>query len=125
MTDNNGNSKSKADQAKKAAREAVDEVKAQVEEAAEAAKGPFDKFVDHEREALREASKAVEALLPEKFWTHGRKAAEEFATGVQVLADAVITELEKLSKQIEKEAEDEAADRPSTTGPAKIKVEVD
>ncbi len=124
MTDTNGNAKAKAEQAKKAAREAVDEVKAQVEETAEAAKGPLDIFVDHEREALREASKAVEALLPEKFWTHGRKAIEEFASGVQVLADAVIAELEKVSKQIEKEAEAEA-DRPSTTGPAKIKVEVD
>lgn len=124
MTDTNGNAKAKAEQAKKAAREAVDEVKAQVEETAEAAKGPLDIFVDHEREALREASKAVEALLPEKFWTHGRKAIEEFASGVQVLADAVIAELEKVSKQIEKEAE-EQADRPSTTGPAKIKVEVD
>lgn len=123
MTDDNGNGKSKAQQAKKAAREAVDEVKAQVEEAAEAAKGPFDKFVEHEREALREASKAIEALLPEKFWTHGRKALEEFSSGVQVLADAVITELEKVSKQIEKEVED--AERPSTTGPAKVKVEVD
>lgn len=84
MTDTNGNAKAKAEQAKKAAREAVDEVKAQVEETVEAAKGPLDKFVDHEREALREASKAVEALLPEKFWTHGRKAIEEFASGVQV-----------------------------------------
>ncbi len=124
MTETNGNAKAKAEQTKKAARETVDEVKAQVEEVVEAAKGPLDEFIDHEREALREAGKAVEALLPEKFWTHGRKAIEEFASGVQVLADAVITELEKVSKQIEKEAE-EGAERPSTTGPTKIKVEVD
>ncbi|MGQ9889981.1 MAG: hypothetical protein ACUVSX_16065 [Aggregatilineales bacterium] len=120
MTDDNGSEMTKAEQAKKAARKAVDEVTGQAEEAM---KRPFDKFVEHERQALREAGKAIEALLPEKFWTHGRRALEEFSSGVQVLADAVIAELEKVSKHIEKDAED--AGRPSTTGPTKVKVEVE
>lgn len=123
MTDDNGNEKAKAEQAKKVARQAADEAKAQAEETTEAAKGPFEKFIEHEREALREAGKAIEALLPEKFWTHSRKALEEFTSGVQVLADAIITELEKVSKQIDKEAEGDQ--RPSTTGPTKVKVEVE
>ena len=109
MTDENGKSK-----AKKAAEEAA----AQVEEAV---KGPLDEFVERERAALREAGKAVEALLPEKFWTHSRKAAEEFTAGIQVLADAVITELEKVTKQVEKDDDE----KPSTTGPAKVKVQVE
>lgn len=84
---------------------------------------PFEAFVEHQRKAMDETSKALEALLPEGFVKHGKEAGKEFAAGFKVLIDAAIGEMEKIAKRTEKEDDDE--DRPSTTGKSKVKVQVD
>ena len=92
------------------------------ESATEEPKTPFDEFVHHQRRALEETGKAIEALLPEGFREHGSEASREFAKGLKVLVDAAINELEKVSKKVEEEAEEK---RASTTGKTKVKVQVE
>jgi len=100
---------------------------------------PMERFFYHQRRALEETGKALEALLPPDFRRHGGAASKEFARGFRVLVDAAIDELKKVS---EKEDPDEAAetaeeaqaddeggnddkDNPSTTGKTKVKVKLD
>jgi len=77
---------------------------------------------------LEEASKAIEALLPEGFKTHGTEAQKEFQKGFKVLMDAAVAELEKINRRAEQaaaESEEAAAERPSSTGKVKVKVQVE
>lgn len=85
-------------------------------------KTPFEEFVTHQRRAVEEMGKALEALLPEGFREHGSEASKEFAKGFKVLVDAAINELEKVSKKVEEETESK---RTSTTGKTKVKVQVE
>lgn len=88
-------------------------------------KNPFETFVYHQRKALEETGKALEALLPEGFREHGGEAGREFVKGFKALVDAAITEIEKATNQPEG-AEGEGGDEPpSTTGKTKVKVQVD
>jgi hypothetical protein len=98
-----------------------------IDETPNAERSPFDAFIEHQRRAVEEAGKAIEALVPPGFKEHGSEAAREFSKSFKVLADAAITELEKLNKEMEKrhQARDEGNDRPSTTGPTKVKVQVE
>ena len=89
----------------------------------ETARTPVDAFVFHQRRALEETGKALDALVPPGFKEHGAEAGREFVKGFKVLVDAAITELEKMSKEMEKNREE--SDRPSTTGPNKVKVQVE
>jgi hypothetical protein len=86
---------------------------------------PLEEFVTHQRKAVDETAKAIEALLPEGFVKHGREAGKEFVAGFKVLVDAAIGELEKVAKQTRKETTDSDDDQPSTTGKSKVKVQVD
>lgn len=86
-------------------------------------KSPLEAFIYHQRRALEEAGKAIDALLPDRFKEHGTVASKEFVKGFQVLVDAAITEIEKATSKAESAVDDE--DRPSTTGKAKVKVEVE
>ena len=87
-------------------------------------KNPFETFVYHQRKALEETGKALEALLPEGFREHGGEAGREFVKGFKALVDAAITEIEKATNQAE--ADKEGGDEPpSTTGKTKVKVQVD
>jgi hypothetical protein len=90
----------------------------------ESPKTPLESFVYHQRRALEETGKALEALLPEGFREHGSVAGKEFIRSFQILVDAAITEIEKATSRVEevKEGDD---DRPSTTGKTKVKVQVD
>ena len=90
----------------------------------EAARTPVDAFVFHQKRALEETGKALDALVPPGFKEHGAEAGREFVKGFKVLVDAAITELEKMSKEMEK-ARAEGDDRPSSTGPNKVKVQVE
>ncbi|NWG17613.1 MAG: hypothetical protein HXY41_13385 [Chloroflexi bacterium] len=90
---------------------------------AEEGKSPLEAFIFHQRRALEEAGKALDALLPDGFKEHGSAASKEFIKGFQVLVDAAITEIEKATSTAEGKNDDE--DRPSTTGKAKVKVQVD
>lgn len=89
----------------------------------------FDAFVHHQRRALEETGRALEALLPEGFRTHSAEARKEFSRGFKVLVDAALSELDKISKMVQPnpkaEDADDDEDRPSTTGKTKVKVQVD
>lgn len=94
------------------------------EESNEEPRTPIDAFLYHQRRALEETSKALDALVPPGFKEHSAEAGREFVKGFRVLVDAAITELEKLNKEMEKNREG-GDDRPSTTGPNKVKVQVE
>jgi tRNA(Ile)-lysidine synthase TilS/MesJ len=81
----------------------------------EAATSPLERFFYHQRRALEETGKALEALLPPGFREHASEAGKEFAQGFRILVDATIDELKKIS---EKDEEEEQAD-------SKQKVEVE
>jgi hypothetical protein len=94
----------------------------------ESPKNPLESFVYHQRRALEETGKALEALLPEGFREHGSSAGKEFIKSFQVLVDAAIGEIEKATSRVQDaadEASDGGDDKPSTTGKTKVKVQVD
>ncbi len=107
-----------------------------VEQEASQTKRPLDAFVDHQKRALEETGKAIEALLPDGFKSHSKEAGKEFAKGLKVLVDAAVGEIEKASREIDKQMRqrqqpntttvtDASDDRPSSTGAQKVKVQVD
>lgn len=83
---------------------------------------PFEEFLYHQRRALEETGKALEALLPEGFRTHSSEATKEFTKGFRVLVDAAMDEIKKASQKTETTDSD---DDVSTTGKAKVKVQVE
>jgi hypothetical protein len=85
---------------------------------------PFETFLHHQKKALEETGKALEALLPEGFREHGEEAGKEFVKGFRVLVDAAVEELKKASDKVEAASEDDEG-RASSTGATKVKVEVD
>jgi len=87
-------------------------------------KNPFETFIYHQRKALEETGKALEALLPEGFREHGGEAGREFVKGFKALVDAAITEIEKATSQ-HADADSEGDEPPATTGKTKVKVQVD
>lgn len=85
----------------------------------------FEEFLFHQRRALEETGKALEALLPEGFRVHGGNASKEFIKGFRVLTDAWIDDV-RTKRAKSRDADDNHEDAPpSTTGDAKVKVEVD
>ena len=100
-------------------------------ETTETKRDPMSAFLHHQKRAFEESCKAVDALLPEGFKTHSREAGNEFFKSLKVLADAAAEGLEKVSEELDKNfrrassTTDESGDRPSTTGPNKVKVQVE
>lgn len=97
---------------------------------------PMERFFYHQRRALEETGKALEALLPPDFKRHGGEASREFAKGFRVLVDATIDELKKVSERdIDDEDYDDDEydddddnnddDPPASTGNNKVKIKVD
>ena len=95
---------------------------------------PFEEFLYHQRRALEETGKALEALLPPGFREHSTEASREFTQGFRILVDAAIDELKKVSEKEDAETEERIAklesnddddDRPSSTGSGKVKIDVD
>jgi hypothetical protein len=94
---------------------------------------PMDQFFYHQRRALEETAKALDALLPPGFKEHGANAGREFKTGFKVLLDAAIEELKTATERAEAAAteamddieEEFGSDRPSTTGTTKVRIEVE
>lgn len=84
---------------------------------------PFEEFLYHQRRALEETGKALEALIPEGFRKHGSNASKEFTKGFKVLVDAAMSELRK-ARNGEEEGEDDD-EPPSTTGKTKVRVNVE
>lgn len=94
----------------------------------ETPKTPFEEFLYHQRRALEETGRALEALLPEGFRKHGSNASKEFSKGFKVLVDAALEELNKAQEsKAQADAEDADNDTPpaSSTGKAKVRIEVD
>lgn len=95
---------------------------------------PLERFFYHQRRALEETGKALEALLPEGFRQHGSEATKEFTKGFRVLVDAAIDELKKVNEQHASEETPSPTaeakppveeEKPVTTGKGKVKVKVD
>lgn len=91
-----------------------------------APRNPFETFLFHQRRALEETGKALEALLPEGFREHGANATREFTKGLRVLMEAAVDEVKKASDKMKSDGSDSAdADGDSTTGATKVKVQVE
>jgi hypothetical protein len=96
----------------------------------ETSRDPLRAFLHHQKRAVEESIKAVDALLPEGFKTHSKEAGAEFFKSFQVLVDAAAEGLEKVSEELDKNFKrastaSDKGDRPSTTGPNKVKVQVE
>ena len=102
-----------------------EKVNPETEPLEEEPKNPFETFVYHQRKALEETGKALEALLPEGFREHGGEAGREFVKGFKALVDAAISEIEKATNQNADADTDGGDEPPSTTGKTKVKVQVD
>ncbi|MEL6404134.1 MAG: hypothetical protein AAFN11_21700 [Chloroflexota bacterium] len=96
---------------------------------------PMERFFFHQRRALEETGKALEALLPPEFRNHAGEASKEFARGFSIIVDAAIDELKKVSERAEEEEEQSADvddtndgdddEPPTTTGKTKVRVKLD
>jgi hypothetical protein len=102
---------------------------------------PMEQFFFHQRRALEEMGKALEALLPPDFRKHGAEASKEFAKGFRVLVDSAIDKMKEVSEKEDPNEEavtetpepeptdpkddDDDDDRPSTTGKTKVRVKLD
>ncbi len=108
----------------------------------EPATSPLERFFYHQRRALEETGKALEALLPPGFREHASEAGKEFAQGFRILVDATIDELKKISEKDEEEDQPEKTkvdvveeveieeekpeeEKRPTTGKTKVKVKVE
>ena len=78
---------------------------------------PVDEFVEHQKRALEEAGKALEALLPPEFREHGKAAVNESIEGFRVLLNSM---LDDFKAEVNK-GDDEGK---SGNGGTKVKVEV-
>ena len=86
----------------------------------------FETFLSHQKRALEETGKALEALLPEGFRVHGSNASKEFTKGFKVLVSAAMQELRKARKEEDEVEGADGEEQPvSTTGKTKIKVKVE
>lgn len=105
----------------------------------------MERFFYHQRRAMEETGKALEALLPPDFRTHANEASREFAKGFRILIDDAIDELKKVSERDDEDAnepvaeadaeavqdtavdnsDDDDDDTPPSTGKTKVKVKVD
>lgn len=93
---------------------AVESAKAAVEKVEKAVQDnqPLSEFLDHQRKALAEAGKALEALIPSNFLEHSQAAVKEVIEGYRKLINSAIEEVGKIvdrARQVvegEKKAED-------------------
>src|SRR4051812_21368386 len=86
---------------------------------------PLNEFLTHQRKAAEETFKALDALIPPDFRTHGRAAKEEFLTSFKVLIDGTAEAIEReLNRMRSTQPGSGSGDGPSTTGKSKVKVEV-
>ncbi|MEM9952287.1 MAG: hypothetical protein AAF846_11830 [Chloroflexota bacterium] len=98
----------------------------------DAVETPMERFFYHQRRALEETGRALEALLPPDFRNHAGEASKEFAKGFRILVDATIDELKKVSEREDEEGdnadvddENDDEDPPTTTGKTKVRIKLD
>jgi len=82
---------------------------------------PFDQFMEHQRKAMDEATKAIETLLPPGFKEHSKAAIEELIEGFKVLFEGT---LDGIKDEINKMGKDTDEGGESSTGANKVKVEL-
>ena len=85
---------------------------------------PLHEFVDHQRKAADEAMKAMGALLPPEFRTHGKTAREEFLLSFKVLIEGAASAVDRELNRTQAHKGSDSGSGPSTTGKSKVKVEV-
>jgi len=90
-------------------------------------RNPFETFLFHQRRALEETGKALEALLPEGFREHGANATREFTKGLRVLMEAAVDEVKRAGDKMKSDGSPEAteSDDEGGTGATKVKVVVE
>lgn len=90
------------------------------------ARSPFEAFLFHQRRALEETGRALEALLPKDFREHGAQATREFTKGLRVLMEAAVDEVKKAADKMREqgEASETAGDEPDAPS-GKVKVQVE
>ena len=98
---------------------------------------PMEKFFYHQRRAMEETGRALEALMPPGFREHSTNASQEFTKGFRILVDAAIDELKRVSEREDTDAQQDADapdednkkddddDNNSSTGKNKVRVKVD
>ena len=91
--------------------EVVDEAEAGDEESA------FKSFVHHQRRAMEELGRAIEALFPDDFKEHTKNAGKSFVDSFRTLFDAAKDDVKKRRRADDGEPEAQAA--------TKIKVEIE
>lgn len=92
--------------------EVVDEANAEAGDEESA----FKSFVHHQRRAMEELGRAIEALFPDDFKEHTKNAGKSFVDSFRSLIDAAKDDMKK-----RRSADDEAEPQAAT----KIKVEID
>lgn len=75
---------------RKKTEETVQEV---VEEIVEKDPTAFDQFLDHQKQAINSAGKALTSLIPTGVRDHGRKAVEEMLEGYRVLFNSALDDM--------------------------------
>jgi hypothetical protein len=68
---------------------------------------PLGQFVDHQRKAFVEVSKAFGALLPKELREHGQSAVREMLEGYRTLFNATLDDLIKTLEKARLETEEE------------------
>ena len=76
---------------------------------------PIDEFMEHQKRAIDEAGKALEALIPPEFREHGKAAVNESIEGFRVLLNSM---LDDFKTEVNKD------DDEGKSGGSKVKVEV-
>ena len=86
---------------------------------------PLKEFLKHQSKACEETSKALKALIPPDFRTHGHVAKEEFLMSFKVLVDGVSQAVDReVNKMRGAQQGGSGGSGPSTTGKTKVRVEV-
>jgi hypothetical protein len=66
----------------------------------------IDEFVEHQKKAITEATKAVESLIPEGFKKHGEAALKEMVEGYRNLFNSAIDEIVAAIERVRIEEKD-------------------
>ncbi len=94
------------------------------ESEAKSESSPLNEFMTHQRKAADEAMKAMGALLPPEFRSHGKTAREEFLLSFKVLIEGAAAVVDRELKHSQERKGSDSGSGPSTTGKSKVKVEV-
>ena len=96
------------------------------EETAQEEPNPFETFVEKQRLAAEEFTKALEELFPAGFREHTRKAGKAFVESFKVLLDSAREDFEEVVRRNKKaRTEEESGDAEDSSGSTKVKVEID